>query len=392
MSKNSFPNKNRILSIDILRGIVIVVMTIDHARDFFHISSLDAEDLTQTYPALFFTRWVTHFCAPVFVFLSGVSAFLHAERGQLSKKQLAWFLVSRGLWLIFVEIVVINFAWQFKYSFIFIQVIWIIGISMIMLAGLIYLPRALIILLSAVTIAGHNLFDQISPEQFGDFAWIWKILHVKGWIPLPETSPISGIAVVFPLIPWVGVMGLGYAAGRLFLASWGSRDRFFGAAGFATIAAFLVLRFGNVYGDPQPWSVQAGDGIMTFISFLNTTKYPASLLFLLMTLGPALALIPVFERMTGRLGKFFITFGKVPFFYYILHFFLIHILAVIWFGIDAKAWNYDVYNRTTYPDVAPSLLRVYLATAATVGVLYLPCRWFGRFKQRHKNWGWLSYL
>ncbi len=383
---------DRVRSIDLLRGLVIVIMALDHARDFFHISSIRPEDMAETYPALFFTRWITHFCAPVFLFLSGVSAFLHAERASLSKNQLARFLALRGAWLILVEIVIINFAWQFGYGFIFIQVIWAIGVSMIFLAGFIYLPRTAIIALGVVLVAGHNLLDGISPDQFGSFGWVWKILHARGWIAFPEGAPIAGVAVVYPLIPWMGVIGLGYAAGALFRAEPAKRDRTLMAIGLAATATFIGLRLLNIYGDPSPWGVQERGPITTILSFLNTTKYPASLLFLLMTLGPALALTPLFERMRGPVGEFFTTFGKVPFFFYILHFFLLHVLSIVWFGAGVGAWDYDIYNGETYPDVDPSLLRVYAATLVTVGLLYLPCRWFGAFKRRRKTWGWLSYL
>ena len=372
MPADSTLRDNRILSIDILRGLVIIIMALDHARDFFHISQISPEDMTQSYPALFFTRWVTHFCAPVFLFLSGVSAFLHAERASLTKNQLARFLALRGVWLILVEIVIINFAWQFGYGFIFIQVIWAIGVSMIFLAGFIYLPRMAIIAVSVALIAGHNLVDGVSPDQFGSFGWVWNILHARGWIPFPEGAPTAGVAVVYPLIPWMGVMGLGYAIGDVFRAEPAKRDRTLIMIGLAVTAAFVGLRLLNIYGDPSPWGAQERGAIITFLSFLNTTKYPASLLFLLMTLGPALALTPLFERMRGPIGGFFTIYGKVPFFFYILHFFLLHILSILWFGATAGAWDYDVYNGETYPPVDPSLLRVYAATLVTVGLLYLP--------------------
>lgn len=383
---------NRIASVDILRGLVIVVMALDHARDFFHINGFDPTDLSQTSGALFFTRWITHFCAPTFVFLSGVSAFLHAGRAGLTKHQLAKFLALRGLWLVFVEVIIINFAWQFDYGFIFIQVIWAIGVSMIILAGLIYLPLPAIIAVSAALIAGHNLFDGVSSDSFGQLGWIWSVLHEVKWLPFPKGSITGGVFVAYPLLPWMGVMGLGYAAGALFKMEARTRDRRLVMIGLGVTAAFIILRAINVYGDPQPWSVQERGAFFTVLSFLNTTKYPASLLYLLMTLGPAIAVMPLLEKMRGPLAEFFTVYGKVPFFFYVLHFFLIHLFAVAWFGVTAGAWNYDIYNPATFPHVEPSLIRVYVAAAIVVGLMYLPCRWFGAFKKRHKDWGWLSYL
>ena len=382
----------RIHSVDLLRGLVIVIMALDHTRDFFHINSFSPEDLTQTHGFLFFTRWITHFCAPVFLFLSGLSAFLHGSRSGLSKNGLAKFLALRGLWLIFVEIVIINFAWQFDYGFLFGQVIWAIGVSMIALAALIYLPWRVILGISLLMIAGHNLLDPITPEQFGGFGWVWKILHEGGWMPFGDGAPTSGFYAAYPVVPWIGVMSLGYASGKLFQLEPARRDRYLMIGGAAIFAAFLALRFSNLYGDASLWSVQERGPVITLLSFLNVTKYPPSLLFLLMTLGPALVLMPFFERMRGPIAAFFTVYGKVPFFFYILHFFLIHLLALLWFGLTVGAWDYDVYTTATFPDVEPSLVRVYIATAVVVGLLYLPCRWFGGFKKRHRDWAWLSYF
>ena len=382
----------RIHSVDILRGLVIVIMALDHTRDFFHINTFQPEDMEQTHAVLFFTRWITHFCAPAFLFLSGLSAFLHAERAGLSKNGLAKFLALRGLWLIFVELVIINFAWQFDYGFLFGQVIWAIGWSMIALAALIYLPWRAVLFVSVAMIAGHNLLDPITPPQFGSFDWVWKILHETGWNPFPAGAPTQGFYAAYPLIPWIGVMSLGYAAGKLFQMEAAKRDRYLLIGGAAMTVAFVVLRLINFYGDPAPWSAQERGPLITLLSFLNTTKYPPSLLFLLMTLGPALALMPALDRMRGPLGGFFSVYGKVPFFFYILHFFMIHILAVLWFGVTAGAWDYDVYTNSTFPDVEPSLVRTYVATIVVVGLLYLPCRWFGGFKSRHRDWAWLSYF
>ena len=383
---------SRILSVDMLRGLVIAIMAIDHARTFFHLSAFSPEDLTQTSPEIFFTRWITHICAPAFVFLSGLSAKLHAQRASLTKTELARFLVLRGLWLIAVEIIVVNFAWQFGYGFIFIQVIWAIGVSMIILAAMIYLPMRAMIIFSIATITGHNLLDPISAGAIGDFGWAWRVLHQGGWIPFPAGAPTAGVAVVYPLIPWFAVMGLGYASAGLFKKDAKERDKALLMIGGAATLGFVLLRALNVYGDPSPWAVQERGAAYTILSFLNAAKYPASLSFLLMTLGPALALLPLLERLRGPFGAFLTTFGKVPFFFYILHFFVIHFLSILWFGLAAGAWHYDVYDQSTYPDLAPNLLRVYAAAVIVVALLYFPCRWFGAFKRKHRNWVWLSYL
>lgn len=384
--------ETRIHSIDLLRGLVIVIMALDHTRDFFHINGFAPEDLTQTHAALFFTRWITHFCAPVFLFLSGLSAYLHAERAGLSKHGLANFLALRGVWLVFIELAIINFAWQFDYGFLFVQVIWAIGVSMIALAALIYLPWRVILGFSIVMIAGHNLLDPVTPEQFGGFGWVWKILHEGGWMPFPAGAPTSGIFAAYPVVPWIGVMSLGYASGRLFNLEPARRDRLLVIGGAALLAGFIILRLINMYGDASPWSAQERGPMITLLSFLNVSKYPPSLLFLLMTLGPALALMPAFERKRGPIAEFFTVYGKVPFFFYMLHFFLIHLLALLWFGLTAGAWNYDVYTTATFPAVEPSLVRVYSATVIVVGLLYFPCRWFAQFKKRHRDWRWLSFL
>lgn len=384
---------SRIRSIDILRGLVIVIMALDHTRDFFHLNvEFSPENLTQTSPALFFTRWVTHFCAPAFLFLSGLSAWLHAGRAGLTKNELAKFLALRGVWLILVEIIIINFAWQFDYDFLFGQVIWAIGFSMLALAALIYLPLPAIAAISVIMIVGHNVFDDVAASDFGAFNWLWMFLHEPGYFRFPENAPAAGFYFAYPVIPWIGVMAAGYAIGPLFKGDPRQRDKTLFRIGAAETAAFVVLRLTNFYGDPSPWETQARGPIFTFLSFLKTTKYPPSLLFLLMTLGPALMAMPLLERVRGAVASFFTTYGKVPFFFYILHFYLIHLLAILWFGATAGAWNYDVYNRETYAGIEPSLLRVYIATAIVVGLLYFPCRWFGAFKKRHRNWKWLSYF
>ena len=377
----------RIDSIDLLRGIVMVLMALDHTRDYFSTTLFQATNLAQTTVALFFTRWITHFCAPVFIFLAGTSAFLFASRGR-TKTQLARFLLIRGLWLVFLELTVVRFAWvfHFKYRFILLQVIWVIGWSMVVMAGLVFLPRWTIAAFALTMMAAHNLLDGISLDHFrgpdgqlGWGGWLFIFLHIRH-LPL-----------FYPLIPWVGVMAAGFAFGPILFREPDERRRTFLYIGCALTAAFVILRALNLYGDPVPWSVQRSASF-TFLSFLNTSKYPPSLLFLLMTLGPAIAALALFDKASGRLARFFIVFGRVPLFYYILHLYLIHALAVgvgALLGYEARAFfNLFFAFPRGYGFGLPV---VYLVWIAVVLMLYPFCRWFVGVKQRRRD-AWLSYL
>jgi uncharacterized membrane protein len=391
LSRSESTGRTRLNSLDLVRGLVMVIMALDHVRDFFHNYSLlyDPTDLTRTTPVLFFTRWITHLCAPAFVFLAGMGAYLYGSRGR-SQGEVARFLVTRGLWLVLVEVTLVRFAlfFNFDYNFLFLQVIWAIGCSMVALAALSYLPLPLILTVSVAMIVGHNLLDGLGPAPFSSFApgarplstgdWVWSVLHV----PNPP--------VIYPLIPWIGVMALGYSLGPLSRDQVGRRRRFV-RLGLALTIAFVVVRAINVYGDPAPWTPQPSP-VFTLLSFLNTSKYPPSLLYLLMTLGPALVLLGVFDRPPGRLARFFITFGRVPFFYYILHFYLIHLLALA----AAALTGFDVRRFLTMPFSFPQeygfgIGTVYLVWIAVVLALYWPCRWFGELKARRTE-TWLSYL
>ena len=288
----------RLDSVDLLRGLVIVIMALDHARDFFTSARFDPTDLTQTTAPLFLTRWITHFCAPVFVFLAGTSAYLYQARGK-SPREASWFLLTRGLWLVVLEWTVIRWAWMFNFNYtselLFVQVIWVIGVSMIVLAGLVHLPLGAVAALGIAMIAGHNLLDGVAPESLGRWAPLWILLHVQAPIPLRGDQVFF---VIYPLVPWIGVMAAGYAFGRLLHRPAEERRRMLLRLGGGLTIAFLALRALNGYGDPAPWSVQESAG-RTVLSFLNTTKYPPSLLFLLMALGPAIALLPLLERLRG---------------------------------------------------------------------------------------------
>ena len=293
----------RLDSVDLLRGVVMVVMALDHTRDFFGGSVMNPRDVND--PALFMTRWVTHFCAPVFIFLAGMSAFLYGSRGR-SKLELSRFLLARGAWLVVIELTVVLFGWTFDpaINFFVLQVIWAIGWSMIALAGLVHLPHAAVAALALAMIAGHNLLDGIEANQFQDFRWVWLLLHEPGLM-----NPVPGVEVlaVYPLIPWIGVMAAGYAFGPVITFPEQQRRRWLLSSGFLLLGIFIGLRAANVYGDPAPWLAQESWGA-SLLSFINCEKYPPSLLYLAMTLGPALIALVVFERPRGKVLQWLITF------------------------------------------------------------------------------------
>ncbi|MGH7730264.1 MAG: DUF1624 domain-containing protein [Candidatus Eiseniibacteriota bacterium] len=385
---------------DLIRGAVTILMAIDHVRVY---SGLPAGGPT---PGIFFTRWITHFCAPAFVFLAGTSAFLHGRKhGGLSR-----FLLTRGLWLVLLELTVLRVAWTFNFDFAHYAlagVIWVIGWSMVVLAGLARLPLAVVGAVGVAVIASHNLMDPhlealIPGLGDGPRAALWKILYVgffAGPVRLGPGAP--DLVVLYSLIPWVGVMAAGYAFGRLILEP-AKRDRICLAVGLGASALFLLLRGLNLYGDPRPWSlaVPGPDGrppMPALLSFLNTTKYPASLSFLLMTLGPAIALIPLLERARGALARWITTFGRVPFFFYVLHIPLIHALALVVSRVrlgEVSPWlftNHPMGNPPAPDGYTWSLPLLYMVWAVAILMLYPACRWFADLKARRPS-RWLSYL
>ena len=386
-----FRGGRRIDSVDVLRGLVMVIMALDHARDYFSSARFDPLDLARTTPALYFTRWITHFCAPVFVFLAGTGAYLSGVRGR-SKGDLARFLWTRGLWLVVVEATIVSFGWSFDPGFhaIVLQVIWAIGWSMVFLALLVRLPAAVIGTIGVAIIALHNLLDPIRPARFGAFAWVWSVLHVNSWTPIAAPGG-HAFLVVYPLVPWIGVIAAGYAFGVVYTWAPERRRRFLGIGGSALTLLFVVLRWTNLYGDPHRWSVQK-NGMSTVMSFLNCEKYPPSLLYLLMTLGPAIALLAVLERPAGPLTSKICVYGRVPFFYYVLHIFLIHAMAVaVFVALYGPAiFQYGPGNPPP-PDFGFGLPFVYAAWALAVLILYRPCRWFAELRARRRE-PWLSYL
>jgi len=381
----------RLDSIDLLRGIVMVIMALDHARHYFTIVRFSPVNIDETTVAHFFTRWLTHVCAPAFVFLAGTGAFLFRSRGK-TKRELAWFLFSRGLWLIVLELTVMRMAWQFSfdYSYAVGQTIWAIGWSMVVLSGLVFLPVSVATVFGVVMIVGHNAFDGIRPKMLGDFSWLWKVLHSGGRVQIFDNYTLSAM---YPLIPWIGVMAAGYGFGMLLLRDEHQRRKTFWWLGAGLTAAFIFLRWLNIYGDPRPWATHE-NMLFTIIGFLNCDKYPPSLLFLLMTLGPAVASLAVFERWQGPVARFFIVFGRVPLFFYVLHIFLIHALAVLaaYVTIGGPASLIGSVKPLELPEeYGFGLPVVYLVWIGVTLMLYPLCRWYADVKRRSRN-TLLSYL
>lgn len=413
------PGRRRIDSIDLLRGIVMVIMMLDHTRDFVHYAVLqgfDPTDLTNTSVKLFFTRWITHFCAPVFVFLAGTGAYLQIARGK-SKSSLSRFLVTRGLWLIVLEFTAVRLAVTFNtdYSFLGgIQVIWVLGVSMIVLAGLIHLPLRVVGAFGVLMIALHNLLDGYRVQSWrgpespvpGFWAKFYILLHQAfEAFPVLWFFPSPVVFVLYPLVPWIGVMAAGYAFGVVYQIDAQRRRRILIVLGGVATALFLLLRALNRYGDPSHWSQQA-DWKFSVLSFLNVTKYPPSLLFLLMTLGPALLALAWFESsadkpqtqpasFSGRIKNFFITFGRVPLFFYLLQWPTAHFMSALLHLIAGKPVSWMFGTSINFsgppPGVGFNLAVVYASWIAGVLLLYRLCKWFAGVKARRRDW-WLSYL
>lgn len=369
-------------------------MALDHARDFFAATPFRPDDLAFTTPAWFMTRWATHFCAALFVLLAGIFAFLYGRVSGLLRLQT--FLWTRGLWLVLLELTAVNlgwmFAWPWNEGFSFLQVIWALGWSMVALAALVRLGPGLVAAIGATMAIGHNLFDSVSPEAFGSSAWLWKILHVgRSFIPLTPSESF-GLFVSYPLIPWVGVMALGYALGQIFLQPPERRQRALLVGSLVLTLGFVALRAINLYGDPARWAPQR-DSIYTILSFIRTTKYPPSLLYLCMTLGPGLALIAILDRRLGPAGRFFSIFGRVPLFAYLIHLPLLNAASRAYFHAT-EGWSVDFFSmsESQWPGgYVPSLSLAYPAWLACIAALYPLCLWYGRFKATHRQW-WLKYL
>jgi uncharacterized membrane protein len=385
----------RLESVDLLRGLIMIIMALDHTRDFFTNATVNPTDPATTTVGLFFTRWITHFCAPVFFLLTGTGAYLSLRRK--SKRELSRFLWTRGLWLIFLDVVVLRcLAMQFNFDFqvTMLLVLWALGWAMIALSVLIYLPDWLVAAVGIVMIATHNLFDGIQPAAFGRLAPLWSILHVQFFV---SDNPNHIVFVGYPLIPWLGVTAVGYVLGRIFDWPPDSRKTFLLRLGLSITPAFVILRAINIYGDPSRWSVQTSS-VRTILSFLNTTKYPPSLLFLLMTLGPALLFLSAIDNRTPGFLRPALVYGKVPLFFYVLHLPMLHLIAVIicYVRYGHIYWMFQSPTLDQYPFMRPpnwgfGLPGVYLIWACVVISLYPVCHWYAALKQRSSS-PWLSYL
>jgi len=392
------PFRSRIESLDFLRGLVMILMALDHVRMYFALGTWYAEptNLATTTPLLFFTRWITHFCAPVFVFLAGTSACLYGQRRE-STKETAWFLLTRGLWLIFVEFFVVNLAWTFDttYSFRILQVIWAIGVSMVALSALVFLPKWLVLAIGILLVFGHNSLDSIHVEGSSAQDIIWYALHQPQSVFINPTHLIN---FVYPVLPWIGLMSIGYVFGMLYERNVRpeQRRRWLFLIGTGAVFLFLLLRGFNRYGEPHPWQTQDSFAF-TLMSFLNTTKYPPSLHFLLMTMGPALILLAAIEPFGNRLPRTVIVFGKVPFFFYIVHLYVIHALALLWLSYEGRDWLQYILSARgimsgALRNVGLSLGAVYVIWILVVAALYPLCRWYQRYRENNPSKLWLSYL
>jgi uncharacterized membrane protein len=392
------PANSRIASVDVVRGAVMVLMAIDHVRVFAGVPAGGRG------PGVFFTRWVTHFCAPAFVFLAGTSAFLYGR----THAGLSRHLLVRGAWLVLLELTVVRLAWTFNLDFAGYElagVLWAIGWCMVLLAGLVRLPLKAIAAFGLLVVAAHNLADPffgawIEALPRSPLAGLWKILYVgfhAGPIQPGPRGPT--LVVLYSIVPWVGVMAAGYAFGRVLTLEPARRDRTCLALGLGATALFLLLRGFNLYGDPRPWTdaTQGPNPMPALLAFLNTNKYPASLCFLLMTLGPTIALLPALERARGPLARVLTVFGRVPFFFYLLHLPLIHVLALVVSRLrlgEVSPWlfaNHPMGNPRPPDGYAWSLGLLYLVWAAAVVILYFACRWFADLKARRQD-PWLKYV
>ncbi len=387
--------KQRIASIDLLRGAIMIIMALDHVRDYFHADSLvfSPTDLSKTNVVVFFTRWVTHFCAPVFMLLTGTAAFLVGEKK--GTKALSKFLFTRGLFLVVMEHTVINFGWTFNTHFpeLDFLVIWSLGVSMIALAAMVYFPKKIILAIAIVLVAGHNLLDNIHVAGNGLKAFGWSLLHEQGSFNFGGKP----FFVLYPVLPWIGVIALGYSAGSLYAKEITAQKRKTTLlwSGASMISLFIILRCINIYGDPLLWSKQPSP-VFTFLSFINVSKYPPSLMYCLITLGPAFIFLAFSENARSSVSKIISVFGRVPMFYYILHIYLIHLLAMFATTFCGHKWSDMVWddfnNAVKLNGYGFSLGIVYLVWLAVILILYPLCKWYDKYKQAHKEKWWLSYL
>ena len=384
--------KHRIESIDILRGLIMLIMALDHTRDFFHLHSPNATDLATTTPMLFFTRWITHFCAALFVLLSGVSANLAGSRR--TKKQLSAFLIKRGLWLIAVEFVLITFAFTLDplYHMLIFQVIWAIGVSMVIMGLLIWLPLPVIAVIGGLLFFGHDILDFIKLPANGESGLLWKTFFTASAFAY-QADKTHALFILYAILPWTGVMIAGYVMGQIYRPSFDPvrRKKILFTSGIILIGLFVVLRGFNIYGDPAPWAIQKTTAL-SIISFFNVSKYPPSLMYLCMTIEPGLLMLSAIEKADNRLTSVLIIYGNVPFFYYVLHFYLLRLFNIILFfaqGFTTKDIGPPFFFRPA--EFGLNLFGVYVVWLLAIAALYLPCRWYSNYKKTHRQW-WLSYL
>lgn len=397
MNQNLTGNRQRIASIDILRGIIMIIMALDHTRDYFHKDAIlqDPTNLQTTTPVLFFTRWITHFCAPVFLFLSGVSAYISGQRK--TKSELSRFLITRGLWLVIAELLLVSLILTFNplYNFIFLLVFWAIGWSMIVLGLLVRGSYKIVLVFGIILFFGHNILDHIALPQEGASAVLWNIFFTTSG-SFYNLGAGRFVIATYAILPWTAIMLIGYAAGRLYKKGFdeSQRKKMLRIIGLGLIILFVILRLINQYGDPSHWSVQKSS-VYTFLSFMNVTKYPVSLQYACITLGPALILLSLLENISNRFTDFVLVYGRVPFFYFLAHFLLIHIICVIAFYATGHS-NSEIIDQQSPFLFRPaafgySLGIVYAVWIVVFLLMYYPNKWFGKYKRTHQQW-WLSYL
>jgi len=383
------PVKHRIESIDMLRGLIMLIMALDHVRDYMHLGQPDPTNLAITTPILFFTRWITHFCAPIFLFLSGISAYLAGTRR--TKGELSSFLLTRGLWLLVVEFAIINFAQTLDplHHLVIFQVIWAIGGSMILLGLLVWAPMPVIGIVGALIFFGHNFIDVVNTGALSKNLTWNLLISANGFGNFFPLGTDRGMLVAYALLPWTGVMILGYVFGSLYAKQFDTarRRRILLTSGLSLLALFIVLRAFNLYGDPAPWSVQKSTAL-TIISFFNVTKYPCSLIYLCMTLSAALIILSLTEIVKNKFTDMLVIYGNVPLFYYICHWYLIRLVNIVTFPLQGFSFKQIGEPPQAY---GFSLVGIYLVWLFVIVSLYYPCRWYGRYKKTHTQW-WLSYL
>ena len=387
----------RIESIDLLRGLIMIIMALDHTRDFFHRDGLSGNPLdpATSYPILYFTRWITHFCAPTFVFLSGLSAWLQGQRK--TKQELGLFLIKRGLWLIVFDLTIMTFVLtaDIHFDLFVLETLWSIGAGMAILGLLIRLPFKMILAIGLIVFFGHNLLDFAERTSMGNLPVWWKLLHQPGMIPLWSNH---NLFIFYPFLSWAGLTLLGYCCGKLFTdIEAQQRKKILLVIGTTAILLFVVLRFLNIYGDPAPWSTQK-NSMATFFSFMNVQKYPPSLLFLCATIGPVLIFLALIKNTGGKTAKIIAVYGRVPLFYFVVHFFILHVAQVVTYFSRGHSIAEGMKGlpglpfKFAMPGEGFSLWIVYIIWITIVIIMYPLCKWYDRYKINHKEKWWLSYL